>query len=216
MDAHEALLLAHVLLLVYWLGTDLGVFYVSYAVTDRSLAPETRGRMARALVALDLSPRICLVLMLPVGLTLAADLGLSPVQGRWLALAWVAAVVWLAVVLTVHRTHSVTLARADGAFRALLAAVLVVTGAASIPGAGPFTPGWLGVKVALFGVAIGCGLGIRLLLRPFGPALATVVGGRGTDADEAVVARALGRTRPLVLVIWGVLVVSAALGIAQP
>lgn len=216
MDGHDALVLAHVLLLAYWLGTDLGVFYVSYAVTDRALSPETRGRMARTLVALDLSPRICLVLMLPVGLTLAADLGLSPVRGGGLVLVWAAAAVWLAGVLAIHRTQAAGLVRADGLLRAVLAVVLVVAGIVSLGGQGPFTPGWLGVKVALFGVAIGCGLAIRVLLRPFGPALAAVLGGGATARDEAVLAGALARTRPLVLVIWAVLVVSAGLGIAQP
>lgn len=216
MDGHEALLLAHVLLLVYWLGTDLGVFYVSYAVVDRALAPETRGRMARTLVALDLSPRICLVVMLPVGLTLAADLGLSPVREGWLVLAWVASLAWLGAVLAIHRTHSAALARADGVFRAVLAAALVVAGVLSLGGNGPFVPGWLGAKVTLYGLAVACGLGIRLVLRPFGPALAAVVGGRGTAADEAAVSGALARSRPLVLVIWAALVLSAGLGIAQP
>lgn len=216
MSGHEFWVLVHVLLLVYWLGTDLGVFYVSFRVLDRDLLPATRAAMARVLLALDLAPRVCLVLMLPVGLTLAAGLRLSPIQGPWLIAVWLASLVWLAVVLAIHRTHSAPLTLADGWFRALLAVVLLGAAMTSLAGAGPFATGWLALKVALFAVAVACGLGIRLVLRPFGPALAALLAGEVSDDVEHALARSLRRTYPLVFGIWGAVLAAAALGIAQP
>ena len=38
----EVFLFVHVLLFVYWLGADLGVYYTSRFVVDRKLSTETR------------------------------------------------------------------------------------------------------------------------------------------------------------------------------
>jgi hypothetical protein len=216
--AHAFWVLVHVLLLVYWLGADLGVFYASFLLLDRSLAPAARGAVARLLVALDLAPRVCLVLMLPSGLTLAGLLGLSPVRGGWLLLGWALALGWLAVVLALHQTHGSAaggrLAVGDAWFRGLLVVVLVVVAATSLAGAGPLLSATVAWKVLLFAVAVACGLGIRLALRPFGPALAAVVAGTASEADERALATTMRRSRPLVLVIWAAVLAAAALGVS--
>jgi hypothetical protein len=192
------------------------VFYASFLLLDRSLAPPARATAAKVLVALDLAPRVCLVLMLPSGLTLAGLLGLSPLRGAWLVLVWALALGWLAVVLSIHRAHGTAagLTRADAWFRALLVVALLVVAATSLAGAGPLLSAKLAFKVALFAVAVACGLGIRLALRPFGPALAAVVGGTATEADERTLAATMRRSRPLVLVIWAAVLGAAALGVS--
>lgn len=45
---YDAAVVLHLLLLTYWLGTDLGVFYVSRFVLCPDLSSETRGITARA------------------------------------------------------------------------------------------------------------------------------------------------------------------------
>ena len=51
---------------------------------------------------IDLVPRSCLILMFPVGLTLADSLGLSPVSGTWLWLVWIAFLAWLVLSWAVY------------------------------------------------------------------------------------------------------------------
>jgi hypothetical protein len=73
----EALLVVHILLLVAWLGVDVGVFYTSFVLRREGLATETRRQVRRIMVTLDVSPRISLILMIPVGLGLAYLTGLG-------------------------------------------------------------------------------------------------------------------------------------------
>ena len=74
-------LIIHVFLLVYWLGADLGVYYSSKFVVRRDLTNETRATVAKVMEAVDLSPRICLVLFLPSGISLMAT---DPKGVAWL------------------------------------------------------------------------------------------------------------------------------------
>ena len=217
MSAHEFWVLVHVLLLVYWLGTDLGVFYSARYVLKPDLPLATRGTVARILLALDLSPRVCLVLTLPVGLTLAADLGLSPIHGGWLVAVWVASLAWLALVLMIVRAEeAAALRRADLAVRVTLVIALLVAAVVSLVSSGPFVTGWLAWKVIVYAIAIACGVAIRFRLAPFGPALGRLVAQGSSPNVEAALGASLRGTYPFVFTIWGALVVAAALGIAQP
>jgi len=71
---YDLLVLAHVILFAYWLGGDLGVFYASRFVSNPDLGREARKTAAAIMLAVDMSPRICMVLILPTGLHLAAIL----------------------------------------------------------------------------------------------------------------------------------------------
>ena len=219
MTLYNTLVLVHILLFVYWLGTDLGVFYTSFFVLNRDLSTETRLQMAKVLLNLDLGPRICLVLMLPVGFTLAGEMGISPVTGPWLAAIWVAAIAWLAVVLTIHVQHGsklgTLLTKGDGVFRGLLVLVLAAVAVTSLVGDGPLLTTWLPVKILLFAVALASGLGIRLALKPFGPALQQLVAGEQIERAEGDLARSMRATYPLVITIWLAIVGAAAMGVMR-
>jgi hypothetical protein len=220
LDGYSLLVLAHVLLFVYWLGTDLGVFYVSFRVLNRELSVETRAQMAQVLLNLDLAPRICLVLIFPVGLTLAAQMGVVPLGGGWLAAVWVASLTWLAVVVTIHREHGSArgqvLAKGDTWFRGLLVVALLALVAWSLGTGEPFRTAWLAWKVGLYALAMACGLGIRIVLRSFGPALGALLAGDRSAENETRLAASLRRTYPLVWTIWAAVVAAAYLGIAKP
>ncbi len=92
MEAQGVWAFVHVMLLVYWLGADLGVFYTAHQVIKPELSAETRAALLKVLTFVDGFPRAVSIFMLPVGLQLAAGLGLSPVIGGWLWTAWIAAV----------------------------------------------------------------------------------------------------------------------------
>ena len=67
MSGHDIALLIHLLLFVYWLGGDIGVFYSSGLSVNRSLSREARQMAGKIMINLDLIPRLCLSLMLTVG-----------------------------------------------------------------------------------------------------------------------------------------------------
>ena len=65
----------------------------------------------------------------------------------------------------------------------------------------------------IFGGLVACGLIIRILLRPFGPAFANLALGKAGDVDNQAIRSSLNSTRPVVVTIWIGLLVSAALGL---
>jgi len=215
------LILAHLLLFVYWLGGDLGVFYSSRFVTNPALGKEARATAAHIMLAVDLAPRICMILILPVGLTLAAmQWGLGLGAGA-LATIWVASLAWLALAVSIYfregQPVAHTMARIDQVIR--YGVIALVGGAAvwSLLGDGPVAGQfWLATKMLIFALLVACGLGIRAVIKPFGPAFGQLMREGSTPELEATLGSSVARARPFVLVIWAGLVVSAALGIFKP
>lgn len=207
----------HLLCLVYWLGGDLGVFYSSYSVADERLSPETRRNAAKILFALDQAPRICMTLILPLGVHLAWRMGFLPVPGAVVAATWAICLGWLAMVLTLHfGGHGGGLAwltKFDFGFRVVVVVGLLGVAGASLTDAWRTMPDWTAWKLAIFALLVFCGLMVRVRLKPFGPAFANLVRGEPSDEDNAVIRRTLGGTRPFVLAIWVGLLVETALGL---
>lgn len=209
--------LAHLLLFVYWLGGDLGVFYSSRILADAKQSDAARLAAARIMLAVDQAPRICMTLMLPVGLHLAWRLGLWPYQAAWVAVAWVVGLLWLGNVLWLHFRHGHAqhrlLSQVDFAFRVILIVALAAVAAWSVLRAGPVQPPWLAWKLLVFALLVGLGLLIRIQLRPFGPAFAQLAASGATDTVNRAIAGSLARCRPLVVGIWIGLLINAMLGL---
>jgi Na+-transporting methylmalonyl-CoA/oxaloacetate decarboxylase gamma subunit len=98
----------------------------------------------------------------------------------------------------------------------VLVAALVYDAVRGLTGAGNLLTGWVSAKVLIFAVLVLLGLAIRVLSAPLAAALRTMLT-QGSTADlEAIVARQLGRIRPIVVAIWLGLIAAAYLGIAKP
>ena len=110
LQTYALIKLAHVLLFVYWLGADIGVFYSASVVREHALGIEARRTALRILGWIDQIPRYCLVLMLPVGYMLAMQLGVAEVPLAVRVGLWVIAVVWLWAVWLVHHRKGTALA----------------------------------------------------------------------------------------------------------
>ncbi|MEO0574806.1 MAG: hypothetical protein AAF004_05035 [Pseudomonadota bacterium] len=212
-----ALKFLHIVGLAYWLGGDLGVFYSSYIVANRDASPAVRVSAAKTLFALDQAPRVCMTMMLPLGVHLAWKLGVMPFDSTVMMLVWVIAFAWLASVVFLHSGKNATLkallTKIDYVFRLSVIAVLIGAGVAALALDLWPAPYWVALKMIIFGVMMSMGLIIRVLLKDFGPAFAGLIGGAPTDADNDAIDRSLGRTRPFVLSIWAGLLLSTALGI---
>jgi len=220
LDAYALLKLLHVLLFVYWLGGDIGVFYSAGFVRDPSVSLEGRRMALRIMQWVDMLPRYCLVLVVPVGFSLAFELGLVPISGVVLAAIWVVGLVWLANVVAIHHYQGTArgeqLRRIDLVWRVLVVVAFVYSGFAGFAGRGFVHANWLAAKFLVFGLLVFCGLMIRVRGAPLGPALRAVLATGSTPEHEAVIARTFARTRPFVLAIWVGLVFAAYLGIAKP
>jgi len=209
--------LLHLVGLAYWLGGDLGVFCSSFFVTNEKLSADARITAAKILFVVDQGPRISMTLMLPLGTHLAWRMGVLPIDATAMAIIWLLAIGWLAMVITLHTAAASKatklLTTFDFWFRASLSLGLIIAGAYSLVTESTAMPYWIAAKLVIFGGLVGCGLFIRIKLRPFGPAFANLAQGRVSDADNEAVRSSLGSTRPIVVSIWIGLLASAALGL---
>ena len=174
----------------------------------------------------DLSPRICLILMLPSGVTLmaASSLGRDVFYGWPLVAVWVASITWLAIMLVdfFHSAdkHAQLVHRLDwlariGLVVGLLAAV-AYTSIVTEPFGVTTNPTWLAGKVAAYALCIFGGIMIRVCLRPVGPAFHQITHiGPSAEAND-IVASAVRRSVPFVILIWSMIVVATVLGLVKP
>ncbi|WP_019925603.1 hypothetical protein [Nocardia sp. BMG111209] len=226
---HGWWILLHLVLFVFWLGGDLGVFYSSRFVIDPKLTPPARATALAIMSGLDLAPRICLILFLPSGVTLMACdphgaklFGITLFPWWLVAPVWVFALAWLALAVVTHRTHGriTAVVRADLALRTAAIIGMTAAGLYTLIAHDPFgvttNPRWLGGKILLWCAAVAAGLGIRITLRPFGPAFGRLMGGESGPDLEAVLRRSVNGCLPYVWTIWGSVLGAAALGVFKP
>ena len=82
-------------------------------------------------------------------------------------------------------------------FRAVLVVVMIVTGAVSLITDTPFSQNWLALKIGLFGIIVASGAGIRLTLKPFGPAFAQLMSDGPSPTVNETLRSAMRRSYPL-------------------
>jgi hypothetical protein len=219
-ERYHLIKLAHLLLFVYWLGGDIGVFYSAIQLRNRELTLPARQTALRILGWVDQIPRYCLVLMLPVGYSLAYQLGVVRFAAGFFLVIWAVALVWLWAVWAIHHHQGTPfgerLRRIDLTWRYVLVAGLLWDAVQGLRGTGHLLAGWLALKFVIFALLVTCGILIRVLGRPLGPALRELFSTGSTPQLEARIAATFARTRPFVLTIWALLVVAAYVGISKP
>lgn len=217
MDTFVLLVLLHVIGFAYWLGTDLGVFYSSYFVTNEKLSTSARIVASKILFALDLGPRISMTMMLPIGIHLTWEKAIFEFSATVMAIIWVLSFCWLALVLAQYVAKQgrgkALLVTFDFWFRLALMSGLIIVGSIAQFTDAMRMPHWVAVKLIIYGALVGCGLVIRVKLRPFAPAFANLARGEASEDDNRAIQRSLGGTKPYVISIWIGLVISSALGL---
>jgi hypothetical protein len=212
------LTLLHVLMFVYWLGGDLGAFYISRYLVDAKRSVPERALALKTLGDVDMAPRTCLILALPTGLTLAKLKGWWDLPPNAVIGVWGLAAIWLALAWTIHLKHSPPsggVRRLDLIIRWGVLFALVILGLAGLKGA-TTAPLFINVKLLLLATAIGCGLLIRVQLAPLGaPVQAMLTTGPTPDTDGQIAA-VLSATRPVVMVLWALIITAAFMGLWTP
>ncbi len=218
--AHEWLIVAHILIIGYWLGTDLAVYYISGAIVDADKPTPVRVYAAKAMLLLDMVPRTALILTLLTGLSLAGArwLPAGMITAWWL---WPLLLAWLTLTWTVFRLeHSELghrLARIDFAFRVLVVLACFALALALLTGIGAFAAlPWLAGKLLIMGLIIALGLLIRVQLKPFGALFGQVAQGQASTQTEAQLRRLIAQVKIPVWIIWVGLVAAAVLGRLKP
>lgn len=214
----------HILLFVYWLGADLGVFLAARYVARTDLALDERLRFLDLLLKIDMGPRTALILILPVGATLASQLGAIDGLAPSLPGVWAFAVAWLLlawhVALQPQHPSAPLCTRIDRLIRWGMAAGLALVAALSLLRDAPVRAPWLAAKLLLFAAVITLGLLLRGVLRDWALGFAALRQvGAGSEAAAQANARILAaqrRSTPYAILLWLLVATIAWLGVAKP
>lgn len=220
MDWHSTLLFIHIMLLVFWLGTDVGVFVLGKFAQNPAYSVDQRMLLLKPMILLDMAPRLCVPLMVPTGFQLATDLGLIEAPVGAALSVWIIGFVWLAIVargLGQEGTAlGATIKRIEFAIHCILIVVLLGAGGMSLATGAPFMAPWLAGKVIMFGLVL---VSMILLERAFTPALhgyAQLQETGSTPDLESTIRSSMDRTYVWVLAIYLVVAIAAFLGTTKP
>ncbi|MBL8628946.1 MAG: hypothetical protein JNM81_04920 [Rhodospirillaceae bacterium] len=219
-DPFRVVAFLHVLLFAYWLGADLGVFLHGKRLTRDDIPLDERLRTREIGVMIDMAPRSALVLMVPVGFTLASNWGL-PLTGVQIALLWVFGLAWLWLVWEVHHKKNEpvgrSLQRIDFAIRYIVLAVMLGLGLTSLATGAPVASTWLAVKMVLFGAIIVNGIWLRLIGGRWQLAFDKIrLGGADAVLGEQMIKDNRKVASKAALLIWFLVAVMAFLGVVKP
>lgn len=210
----------HVLLLVFWLGADLGVFLLGQHFRKRdAYSLETRLVLLRMLVLTDMGPRTAWALMVPSSLLLLKLGPWWPAMPDWLPVTGlVVGLLWLGLVWYAHMNAQTARARRARAFEDPLkwglAGFYLSLGFFSLANHGPLQ-GFVAWKALLFGVIFVAAIGIDIAFRPVGPRLMTLVANGSSDATEVPLRRVMDRTRLFVMLVYALLFATSWLGVTR-
>ena len=157
MEFQDILIFVHVLLFGYWLGSDLGVFFCDSQLTRDDLSLDERLRVREIRRKVDMAPRTCAPLILPIGFTLALQHG-SQITGGWLVMIWVLSLAWLAMLwiekFTIGTPKEWALNRINRVLWFVVAAAMTALGIYALINGEPVAQGWLALKLALSGLMV--------------------------------------------------------------
>ena len=218
---YELALWLHVAIMGYWLGSDFVLNALTHYFKNAHDMPiAQRMKLWDFLLLVDQHPRNALILSLPLGFQLAADLDLSPIKGTALAALWVACIAWFIFIWVLHfqvgKPAYKPLSKIDMTVRYALIVVLFLVGAASVMGEGPLAARWLGAKVALFALIIACGLGIRYYIAQVYAVFPKLVANGSTPEVEQVITKALNWGSYVLFGLWTLIFIISYLGAAKP
>ncbi len=220
MSTIALLVYVHVLLMVFWIGTDIGVFIAGLRFMDPKRPIAERAAVIDLGMVIDRYPRVCYVAIFPVGLQLAHSLGVMPaLTARWVALGWVLGALWLLTVIAAMLKHGTAAAlrwqRLERGFR--IAAILVFGALAVAVWLGRLqAPGWLAGKFLGYAAI---SVAAMLLERAFGPVAATfgeIASAGSTAARETALRAQMIRSYAWVLAIYAGVLVCGFLGTVKP
>lgn len=216
----HSLLVLHIAVLGYWLGSELVINssfrYVSYA---SALPIAERDRLLDHVLDVDQHVRYALILQLGLGAMLAGLLGYLPGGGTLAIIAGTLALAWLALVEVTHRLRKTApgqrLARIDATLRYVIMLLLVLPAAQWLTDAGRM-PAWLAFKLVLFAGVIASGLGIRMAIVRYYQVWREIQRDGTNEAREARLRAGYASATGVLVVLWILILGIVLLSVLKP
>lgn len=214
------LLVAHIAVLGYWLGSEFVINntyrYVSY---NDNMAFEERSRLMEHVMHVDQHVRYALVLQASLGSAIAALYGYIPGGARTAIALGIFGAIWLVFVELVHRLRhkpvGKMLGAIDRASRYILISILVATALGLIGGQWPM-PEWLRWKLALFAGVMMCGIGIRFALISHFRTWTIMTHDGPTAETNAIIKHTYNRATSVLVILWVFIAVITIISVVKP
>jgi hypothetical protein len=215
-----ALLVAHIAVLGYWLGSELVINstyrYVSYG---RHIPFAERSRLMEHVMHVDQHVRYALVLQAGLGFGLATLYGFIPGGATTAWVIGALTLAWLGFVEAVHRLRHSAVGKRLGAIdrgsRYVLMALLLALACGLLGGAWEL-PLWLRLKIGLFACVMASGVGIRLALISHFRTWAVMAVDGPSDATNAIIERTYVRATAVLVALWVFIAVLVVVSVVKP
>lgn len=195
----------HILMFVFWIGTDLAVFLSAKKSTDPALPLDARLMLLHWALRIELLPRTMWKAALPLGVMLSVKLGLLDLSATGIALVWLFTLGWWAVSMTGAYKYDQpighTLTKLNNVLSGIVGAGLIALAVSSYLGNGPFDADatWLLWKVGLYGLINLMVIVMIVVFDPLGPAFGQLATEGSTPELESTITAVMNRSA---VVIW--------------
>jgi hypothetical protein len=219
MQVYSSLLYAHLLLMVFWIGSDIGVFIAGLHFMDsRRSLDQRRGAIAVGMV-IDRYPRVCFVLTLPVGAQLAWLLGLLPISATSMIVLWAVCLAWFGVVvfgmIVAGQPRARLCQRIERVLHVIVGLALMCGGVWLLRNDGDAAR-WLAGKMMMYGLICVFALLLELAFPPVMAAFTTIADQGSTPAIEARLRNSMKWSYLWVLGIYSCVLIAGFLGTVKP
>ena len=220
MDWHATILFIHILALVFWLGTDVGVFVLGKFAQNEGYSVDQRLLLMKVAMILDMFPRVFMVLTLPTGFALAVSMGGIFANSIVSAGVYLFSALWLAVVIVGLLRPDAPVGETAKSLEKVIHYILILSltwaGMSSLLTGGPILLPWLAVKLLGYAAIV---VVMRLLEKAFMPAVLGFMDleiSGSSPALERQIRSGMDLTYMWVSAIYLLVLLVAYLGVAQP
>jgi len=205
MDAFDAWKYLHILMFVFWIGTDLGVFLSAKKSTDPKLSFETRVLLLHTALRIELLPRTMWKAALPLGVMLSEGMGLIDLGTSGIIATWIFSIGWWAVSMygAYHYDKPIghKFAKVTNVLTGAVGVACIAVAAMSLAGNGPIDPDatWLSWKIGLYGLINLMVIVMIIVFDPLGAAFGRLAVEGSTPEIEGIISGIMDRS---VVIIW--------------
>jgi len=209
----------HVVLFVYAIGGDIAVYFIGNYITKEELTIEERLRVRSMRFLVDMSARTSLVLLLPIGFTLATTFG-SEIKGTALTVIWLFSFVWLGLIWLVHFKKETAfgelLRKLDLLIRYILSGLLIALGIYCLITNQIIQSDWLSWKIIIFGLILVNGIWIRAIVGRMRKSIHLAQDAETKTEGEESIKKEQAVLNKAALLIWVLVILMAFLGELKP
>ena len=209
---------AHILMFVFWVGTDMGVYLAARRSTDPKLSFMTRVTLLHMALRIELLPRTMWKAALPFGVMLSRNLGFLPISDLAVTLVWLFSIVWWAISMAGaywydkpigHRLAGIT-----NWLTGFVGVTVIILCMSSWLGSGPFVQDvpWLHLKVALYGVINLMVIWMIIAFDPLGAAFGRLAVEGSKPEIEAIISSTMDRSTVIIWSTYGLIAVVGFIG----